>query len=563
MTQTNEDWKWMKYELVVSTLLKSINQLGSFRQGSGSKSKTCETTTQNTSHTKIVQFFPTCQVRVVRFYVSPCPPPSPPLPPRPPLITATICVQFSLPDLNLVLLYCDHLCPVFSAGPQPRPFVASVPCQTSTRPSAASVPCRTSTATIHGQCSLPDLNREAEDLPDRAPERMSDRMPESMSEEMSERVPEQMPERISDRMSEHTPERMSEQDISKESQTECQKRCQKECQKRCQTECRKECQKRCQKDCQKRCQKECQKRRQKPERMRKNVRRYGYEVPPKWFRHTEGSLCNWKYIQWSMSALQYRESSSWLIKTRRGVTHHHRLRQAIETSAKVYGPRKSRFGRTKQRSTNVQQGLARHRSCPDNMQDRLSRKHLRENKMFQKHSSVASRKWQRSARPVGAGRSGRGSCGLWCRALARAGLRAKQRGRLRALRLLWQPVSKRQLSEAPKLQWFRRPKGWTGHRGSGTSQQSASTLWLKGYILVPDRMSGDMQRISGRMPQDLPERMSEDMSERLSERMSGEMPERMSDRKTGDMPNRMPERMSEDVPERLSERMPEDMAERI
>ena len=135
----------MKYELVVSTLLKSINQLGSFRQGSGSKSKTCETTTQNTSHTKIVQFFPTCQVRVVRFYVSPCPPPSPPLPPRPPLVTATICVQFSLPDLNLVLLYCDYLCPVVSAGPQPRPSVASVPCQTST-------------ATICGQCSLLDLN---------------------------------------------------------------------------------------------------------------------------------------------------------------------------------------------------------------------------------------------------------------------------------------------------------------------------------------------------------------------------------------------------------------------
>ena len=92
-------------------------------------------------------FFPTCQVRVVRFYVSclvllllvlvlsssssssssNCDPRS------------TVC---SLPDLNH-----DHPRPVFPAGPQPRP-------------SPPSVPCRTSTTTIHAQCSLPDLNRE-------------------------------------------------------------------------------------------------------------------------------------------------------------------------------------------------------------------------------------------------------------------------------------------------------------------------------------------------------------------------------------------------------------------
>ena len=114
-------------------------------------------------------FFPTCQVRVVRFYVS-C------------LLlllllllrllvllvllvvlvvlvvlaqlrpaihsvlcrtsTTTIHAQCSLPDLNH-----DHPRPVFPAGPQPRP-------------SAPSVPCRTSTATIRAQCSLPDLNRD-------------------------------------------------------------------------------------------------------------------------------------------------------------------------------------------------------------------------------------------------------------------------------------------------------------------------------------------------------------------------------------------------------------------
>ena len=98
-------------------------------------------------------FFPTCQVRVVRFYVS-CllllssplllisSPPPPRRPPRPPRPTATLDAQWSLSDLNH-----DHPRPVFPAGPQPRP-------------SPPSVPCRTSTTTIHAQCSLPDLNRE-------------------------------------------------------------------------------------------------------------------------------------------------------------------------------------------------------------------------------------------------------------------------------------------------------------------------------------------------------------------------------------------------------------------
>ena len=94
-------------------------------------------------------FFPTCQVRVVRFYVS-ClllssspPPPAQPRPSTHSVLcrtsTTTIHAQCSLPDLNH-----DHPRPVFPAGPQPR---ASTP----------SVPCRTSTASIHAKCSLPDL----------------------------------------------------------------------------------------------------------------------------------------------------------------------------------------------------------------------------------------------------------------------------------------------------------------------------------------------------------------------------------------------------------------------
>ena len=132
-------------------------------------------------------FFPTCQVRVVRFYVS-C---LVLLLSSPPLVvlllslsssscsTATRDPQCSLSDLNH-----DHPRPVCPAGPQPRPSTLSVPCRTSTttihaqcslpdlnhdhprpvfpagpqpRPSTPSVPCRTSTASIHAKCSLPDL----------------------------------------------------------------------------------------------------------------------------------------------------------------------------------------------------------------------------------------------------------------------------------------------------------------------------------------------------------------------------------------------------------------------
>ena len=99
-------------------------------------------------------FFPTCQVRVDRFYVS-CLVLLLLLSSPPPLVvlllslssssscsTATRDPQCSLSDLNH-----DHPRPVFPAGPQPRV-------------SPPSVPCRTSTTTIHAQCSLPDLNRE-------------------------------------------------------------------------------------------------------------------------------------------------------------------------------------------------------------------------------------------------------------------------------------------------------------------------------------------------------------------------------------------------------------------
>ena len=72
--------------------------------------------------------------------------------PRP---TATRDPRRSLPDLNH-----DHPRPVFPAGPQLRAAIPVFPAGPQPRPSTPSVPCRTSTATIHAQCSLPDLNRE-------------------------------------------------------------------------------------------------------------------------------------------------------------------------------------------------------------------------------------------------------------------------------------------------------------------------------------------------------------------------------------------------------------------
>ena len=96
-------------------------------------------------------FFPTCQVRVVRFYVShfssssssfssfsfsSCRPP-----PRR-ISTAILWVQCGVLDPN-----CDHASSVWRAGPQPRS------CE-------FSVACRTPTAIMRVQCGVPDPNRD-------------------------------------------------------------------------------------------------------------------------------------------------------------------------------------------------------------------------------------------------------------------------------------------------------------------------------------------------------------------------------------------------------------------
>ena len=100
-------------------------------------------------------FFPTCQVRVVRFYVS-C---LVLLLLSSPLLSSSRCPP-PLVVLLVLLLNCDSRSTVFSVGPQPRPSTPSVPCRTSTTTIHAQCPCRTSTASIHAQCSLPDLNHD-------------------------------------------------------------------------------------------------------------------------------------------------------------------------------------------------------------------------------------------------------------------------------------------------------------------------------------------------------------------------------------------------------------------
>ena len=113
-------------------------------------------------------------MRVVRFYVS--------------LIS-------SLPrTAPCRLLYCDHLRPVFPAGPPPRPSAASVPCRI-----APSVRYWASTAITRGQCSLPGLNR--------------DRCRKICQKECQTECEGICKEFMSGRMSVEMPERMSERDV--------------------------------------------------------------------------------------------------------------------------------------------------------------------------------------------------------------------------------------------------------------------------------------------------------------------------------------------------------------
>ena len=208
------------------------------------------------------QLFPTCQVRVVRFYqsCSPHPPPStppppPPLPPPPgsprPCLhqlrrhststsalptrrqslrqlpravgtagpsdlsghgwtsTARFWAQWALLDLN-----CKGLSALGTAGPQPGTFRAQwAPLDLNLGPCELSGHRWTSTWNLPssvGTAGPQRPDRMPEDMPDRMPVRMSDRMPEGMPDRMSDRMPEDMPEDMPEHMPKKMPGRMPE-----------------------------------------------------------------------------------------------------------------------------------------------------------------------------------------------------------------------------------------------------------------------------------------------------------------------------------------------------------------
>ena len=119
--------------------------------------------------------------------------------------TASSGWQCSPPDLNRQLRTA-----VFPAGPQPRAPDGSLPRGPQPRAPAGSVShagpqlrrSRPTGPPLRGSCGSvppPDLHRESEDMPDKAPERMSEDMqkicqiedrPESLSEDMPDRMQE-------------------------------------------------------------------------------------------------------------------------------------------------------------------------------------------------------------------------------------------------------------------------------------------------------------------------------------------------------------------------------------
>ena len=175
-------------------------------------------------------FFPTCQVRVVRFYHSCSPPPpppphptpppppsSPPAPPPPPPLHPLPCslppcqlfaklfaklfanfrMQWALLDLN-----CKGLSALGTAGPQPGTFRAQwAPLDLDLGLSELNDHHWTSTWDPPSSVSTAGPQR-----PDRMPEDMPDRTPDRMPEDMPDKVPECLP----DRMPEGMPDRMPE-----------------------------------------------------------------------------------------------------------------------------------------------------------------------------------------------------------------------------------------------------------------------------------------------------------------------------------------------------------------
>ena len=181
-------------------------------------------------------FFPTCQVKVVRFYVSWPPPPSPPPHPPPPP-----------PQLN-----CKLVIAVVSSGPQLQALDRSGPPRAWTaNPGSAGPylqardragPRRTWTASPGSEWSPAGPRLQALDRSGPGKARAANPGSEWSRPDLNCKPPPDL----------------NHKESLKIYQIECQKECQRECQKECQNECLK----RCQIECQNRCEIECQKKRQ-------------------------------------------------------------------------------------------------------------------------------------------------------------------------------------------------------------------------------------------------------------------------------------------------------------
>ena len=194
-------------------------------------------------------FFPTCQVRVVRFYVS--------------LFSFSDVFSSLLSSSSLSDLNCDPVSSVWRAGPQPRAREFSVACRTPTailrvqcgvpdpnrdlvssvwragpqlRSCEFSVACRTPTAIMRVQCGVPDPNRELVSSVWRAGPQLWSKglvvVAERVCQRSSCKMSQDKPDRMSEDMSARSSERMCQKEWSKICQ-ECQKICLKEVQREC------------------------------------------------------------------------------------------------------------------------------------------------------------------------------------------------------------------------------------------------------------------------------------------------------------------------------------------
>ena len=158
-------------------------------------------------HVYILSLFPTCQVRVVRFYVSLFSSSSSSrTPPRPPSSSSSCR---------------DPASSVWRAGPQPRS------CE-------FSVAARTPTAILWVQCGVPDPNRELVSSVWRPGPQ-----PRSCEFSVACRTSSIVSENLSERMTEDMSERYVKQNARRYVRKICQRICQKECQKICQKDVRK------------------------------------------------------------------------------------------------------------------------------------------------------------------------------------------------------------------------------------------------------------------------------------------------------------------------------------